>query len=899
MIEIPQKLTSRIYDASGLDLHFHWLKLTRALFRFGDEINPFGKKNLLDGTLPVYDLELSPADLRHFDNLSMSAIKLGYMPNDKNTWRSAKLSINGKVYDVEARFHGDSPPHWTKNLKSYQIKTDKTEYIGNMRRFNLIIFEDRFFTAKIARFVSQSFGLQDIRDDLVVLRINGVVQGVYYLQEKIDSTFLEYNQCSNCYATRLTDNWVEDHPYNIPPYQSADENGIFWGSGHISPFDYDIANLDIDETELDEAFPGSKAFVQYRLNELFDAVKKNDPDVIRFFDVDYLSSFEAFRAITGSIHIIAGDNFHMAYKATNGKFYPIPDSEAITILKINKGGFERYLNAFATPIDIFYLLNQNDELRYLRNKKLYSFITNNTLLEYYDGLVKDYKPYLVSYKTNTYDRKHIKYRLQEDKNILKHNMELIKKNLEYSKAYLNVIESGNNIQIELIPDSIAQLKFDTFRINLSEAYSGTLAFTFIHPTTNISLTKSLAIEKRTNVIELLDIVNGLYFSAGLDENLYPEKRYYSININFNNADKIFVDSVDVKFRNDITNREIPKSDTYVQIANGNSYYINSEYMDLQEFNKKYPQFGWTYAEGKITLPSGKYVLYEDIIIPKNYVFNIEAGAEISIAEGKSILSYSPVNILGTENNPVTVKALDKDKPFGTFAIVGDVPKQRSVIRWLDLSGGNEAWINGMYFSGQFAINHMDVIINNTKIHGSHSDDGINIKYSDVFIDNSKFFGNSVDQVDLDFVTGIVKNSEFDGIGGEGGDNLDFSGSNVLVKNNHFSGSSDKGVSIGEESKVILYGNIIADNNIGAAVKDLSNAYFIENDFRNNKVAIDSYQKKQLFGAGFSYIYNNNFELNQKDFSKDENSKIFKIKFDEVQYNNFLNNIENDLLIFPE
>jgi len=341
---------------------------------------------------------------------------------------------------------------------------------------------------------------------------------------------------------------------------------------------------------------------------------------------------------------------------------------------------------------------------------------------------------------------------------------------------------------------------------------------------------------------------------------------------------------------------------YLQIADGNDYYELPTYFSFDEFKEKYSQFKWTYDDKsrELTLLEGNYVLDKDLIIPKINGFNIDAGVRISIAENKSILSYSPVKILGTKEKLVVVEALDKNKPFGTFAVLGeDDDEVKSVINWLDLSGGSEKWINGLYFSGQLSVYHMNVDINNALIYGGHSDDGLNIKYSNVFINNSRFFDNSVDQVDLDFVTGVVKNSEFKGTGeGIGGDNLDLSGSKILVKNNKFSDSIDKGISVGEKTEILLYKNTILNNKNGVAVKDLSKAYLIQNIFKGNNIALNNYQKKQLFGGGFSYIYKNKYISNNDDFAKDEKSKIYKINITGNRFVTLINNIENDILIFP-
>jgi hypothetical protein len=871
-----------------------WLEITRPIFRIEDDINLFRiKKNLLDGELPIYSLDLSPNDLRYFDNLSKYAVKLGYLPDEANGWRQVRLSVNGKVHNVKVRFRGDRPVHWSRDLKSYRIKTAGDDYINNMQRFNLIIFEDRLFTAIAARKILKNFGLMDIRDDIIVLKINGVLQGLYYLQEGLDDNFLEYNQCSNCYVIKTTDNWVEDHGYVTDPYAVSHSGIIGAGRHHITYFDYELSNLDVDEDS------SNISKVLYTANELFESVRNKDPNAINYFDIDQLSSFGALRMLIGESHLVAGDNLRVIYKATNSKFYPLALVESFERLKLERGGLDNYLNTFIDLIELFSILDRNDELRYLRNKKVYSFILNNTLLKEYDKIVDKYGTYALSYKTNYYPRRHLKYYFEDARKILEHNMKIVKSNLEYSKFYANVVEKGNKITIEILPDSIAEIKFDGFNIDLKEPYLGEVKVIIINPD-NSSVTKSIKTKDKTTSLNLIEVLKDLYFSAGLDENLYPSVRKYRIEIVFTNIDKVNIDNLNIKMRNDITGVEIAEDDAYVKIADGNEYYRNSKYLSVRELQKRYPQFNWNYANGELTLLEGSYVLDSDLIIPKLENFIIEPGVIIRIAENKSILSYSPVTITGTKEKLVRITALDKTKPFGTFAIVGEGADAKVDINWLDISGGNEKWINGMYFSGQFAINYMDVIINNSVIHNSISDDGINIKYADVTIDNSKFYGNKVDQVDLDFVTGIVKNSEFKGIrGGVNGDGLDLSGSEVLVKNNNFLDSSDKGISVGEETKAVIYNNNIINNNIGVAVKDLSKVYFIKNKFKNNNIAVDSYQKKQLFGGSLSYIYNNDFEDNEKDFSKDEQSKIFKIKFSEDQYKDFINKIEEDQIVFPE
>ena len=319
-------------------------------------------------------------------------------------------------------------------------------------------------------------------------------------------------------------------------------------------------------------------------------------------------------------------------------------------------------------------------------------------------------------------------------------------------------------------------------------------------------------------------------------------------------------------------------------------------MDFEEMQKNYPGFKWSFEDGKITLFEGDYILKENLIIPEVGEFIIDEGVRISIDANKSIISYATVKIKGSKDKNVIIKAIDNSKPFGTFAIAGSGQNSgQSSINWLDLSGGNERWINGMHFLSQLSIHHMDLVINNSIIHGGSSDDGMNIRYSDVSIENSKFLDNFADQVDLDYVTGVVKNSEFAAKRGSdyNGDGMDISGSKIIVKNSIFRYASDKGISIGEGSKAIVYHNNITNNNIGIAVKDLSEAHLVENKFNGNSIALDVYQKKPLFGGGIAYDYKNKFVLNNKNFVKDEKSALYNIKTTNEKYKRLIKVIEED------
>lgn len=837
------------------------------IFYFIDEINIFRiKKDLLDGTLPTYDLKLSANDMKFFKTISQTAKKRGYLGSDGlNQWRNAELKFNGETYKIKTKLHGDTPKHWAHPMKSYKIKTSKEEYIENKRRFTLMLFEDRILYGKVADILAKELGLPRLRDDIVVLKLNGIVQGLYYLQEPVDKYFLENNGFSNSEIIKITDNTIDDHN------GEANQNGIFNPEGHCSAFDYELGNLNLEQSDL------NLPHINSATNELFNAIVSRDTEKIKsFIDIEQFATFEAARVLLANSHMVAGDNLRLIYDGTKNKFYPVLISENLEKLRLKYGGFESELNKERScEMSFFHLLNQDKEIRHIRNQKLYSLIQKQQkILTEVNQLAEKYRPYATSYKSNSLNSRFMSYAFNRYNKDLKHNLKIIKNNLEYSKAYIGVNYKDNLIDIEFIPDSIAELRFDQLKINFTETIKPSSAQVIIKKNKKIIKQTSFRISKETNQIDITPQLTDVFFAAGMDEKYYPKKDIYNIKIRFNSNIQPKIANLDLIIINDITGQKIIEDDKYMNIANSNSHY-NLEAINFDTISQQFSELNFTFINNVLTLKQGDYTITENLIIPKWDNFIIEKGTNIKIAQDKSVISYSPVNIQGTAPEPIVITAVDPNKPFATFGVVGD-GNQTSIINHLKLSHGNEKWINGIFFSGGLSIHHINVKISNSEIFNNHADDGLNIKYGNVIIDNTKFHDNFADQVDLDFCNGVVKNSYFNDANGDGnGDGLDFSGSQILVQDSFFSGFQDKGISIGEKTDIVLHNNLIQNNNNGVAVKDSSHAYFINNNFEKNNISINAYQKKPLFSGGVTYLFSNEFIENNIKYQSDELSQKFE------------------------
>ena len=277
-----------------------------------------------------------------------------------------------------------------------------------------------------------------------------------------------------------------------------------------------------------------------------------------------------------------------------------------------------------------------------------------------------------------------------------------------------------------------------------------------------------------------------------------------------------------------------------------------------------------------TIHTGNYRIKKDIIIPTGLHITIQAGTTLRLDPKVSILSFSPIQAIGTSDLPIKI-IKNKTKPFGTFAIIG-TKTNKSTLEFVEVNGGSESFINHIYLSGQFSAYHADIDIKNSLFKNAQADDSLNIKYANTSITDSHFEENSADAIDLDFVTGLVNSNTFNN---NGNDALDLSGSTVSITQNKITNSGDKCISIGENSQPQkVDDNLLDSSNIGIEVKDGSTVTITNNTIQNNNIGINAYQKKEFFGSAQLNSYRTVFKNNIIDTDYQNTFTGTKLKTDQ-------------------
>ncbi|MEO1448177.1 MAG: hypothetical protein AAFV07_01550, partial [Bacteroidota bacterium] len=249
---------------------------------------------------------------------------------------------------------------------------------------------------------------------------------------------------------------------------------------------------------------------------------------------------------------------------------------------------------------------------------------------------------------------------------------------------------------------------------------------------------------------------------------------------------------------------------------------------------------WEIRDSLLRFLPGVYTLQKDIVIPAGYQVEIPSHTEINLTKGARILSRSPIFIYGQADAPVRIWSSDgTGQGLSVFQT-----HQKSVIRHTRFEGLTTVQSSGWGLTGAVTFYEADVDIAHCAFIGNTCEDGLNLVRSKFTLHASLIAETFSDGFDADFCTGTITKSVFRATGNDG---MDFSGSNIRVFDTRVLQAGDKGISVGEDSKVTVRRLSVDGAVIGAAAKDFSRLEVAEAQFSNCRTGFAAYQKKPEFG----------------------------------------------------
>ena len=276
-----------------------------------------------------------------------------------------------------------------------------------------------------------------------------------------------------------------------------------------------------------------------------------------------------------------------------------------------------------------------------------------------------------------------------------------------------------------------------------------------------------------------------------------------------------------------------------------------------------------------------YAVSQNLTVPAGVTLTVEPGVEISMPRDGHFIVEGQLIINGSQANPVLLQANTSSESITWGGLSFDNSVDTSFISHLNISGATRGY-DPLIFRGAISAHHSNLIIDHVNIsnvrfpiyvEGGYSrmsncsiscdyiSDFINVKRGDVVIDSCTFYGNQApdtDAIDLDGVTnGVISNNWIYNFSGNNSDGIDIgeSSQGIRITSNLIYHASDKGVSVGQSSSVILERNLIVGCLLGVAIKDSASAIITNNTFANNEYAVACYEKNEGAGGGTAEISN--------------------------------------------
>jgi hypothetical protein len=245
-------------------------------------------------------------------------------------------------------------------------------------------------------------------------------------------------------------------------------------------------------------------------------------------------------------------------------------------------------------------------------------------------------------------------------------------------------------------------------------------------------------------------------------------------------------------------------------------------------------------KGIITIPKGTYYFTKNVVATDAEKLIIEAGSSIDLTNTAGFISYIPVEIKGTPENPVHIFSSDSTgSGFNVFSEHG-----HSILENTHFTGLNSMNKNHWILTGAVTLYGGSVAIANCSFNDNQCEDGLNIIRSKFTMTESTVSNTLSDGFDADFCTGVLSNSV---ITLTKNDALDFSGSQIEIIGCEISKAGDKGISGGENSQLKISNTSINGAVIGIASKDYSQLEVTDVRLKNCDYTYAAFRKKPEYG----------------------------------------------------
>ena len=714
----------------------------------------------------------------------------GSMVSTDEDFVSATLRYENNNYKADIRLKGDKSDHWIDDKYwSFRVNLDGEKTIFGMRKFSLQRPLTRGYLNEwyLHKLLAYS-GLISLRYYFVHLIVIGNDYGIYALEEHFDKRLIEHNNRREGPVFRFDDAlcWYKDDIIN-----NCEEA---YTTSSIEPFE--LGTLQDNPELLDAFIRGKNLLESFRQGKLSTSAVIDVPKTAKLF---------ALSDLLGYHHMLLYTNMRFYYNTVTGLIEPIGfDNQNIELLSPSNPliGFGRIISSphreILTPwLDLFF---QDEEFYRAYLQALDEISQESSVDGFFTSVDDEAKRQLrilhKTYPWYTFDKEHI-----------------IRTNREYIRIYLEPLQ-GVQAYLSSIDTSQHRITLDLGNIHPLplEIVGVTFNGQVLSPEQDIMLPS-----KRP--FEAIQFFSASFSSprASLDMSIPPTILVYYRLLGLST-----VYTIPAHRWSSLT------TDALSDAVRDASPLSAFSFLDVDDTTKH------------ISIASGSWTLDDLLVIPADYTFSIEPGTQIDLVEDAMIISYSPIALRGTPQNPIDISSSDGSGQ-GILILFAKKP---STLSYVSFSNLREPDTFRATLTGILTVYETSISLDSVSFKDIQAEDAFNAIRSTFSLNHASFENTLSDCVDSDFSTGSINFTTFVSCGNDG---FDLSGSVVSVADITVLQAGDKGISSGEMSTVTAERIHVDGANIGAASKDKSLLTVKDSVFLNTNYTLAIYQKKSEFG----------------------------------------------------
>ena len=247
------------------------------------------------------------------------------------------------------------------------------------------------------------------------------------------------------------------------------------------------------------------------------------------------------------------------------------------------------------------------------------------------------------------------------------------------------------------------------------------------------------------------------------------------------------------------------------------------------------------AEATLSIPPGIWDVEGDLILPQGYGLRLEAGTTLRFGPENFLLATGSLLFEGAADAPVLLQP-QQDQWLGIVVLNSAAP---SSWRYVTVEATNVIDREGWTLTGGITFYRSPIRLSHSRIVGTLAEDGLNVIRARFEFVDSEFAHTASDAFDADFAEGLIERCVFHDIDA---DAIDVSGSTVQVRDVRGINLGDKGLSVGENSR--LTGERLTFENVdfGVVSKDLSRVTVSDVTIQGVRIAgLAAYIKKPSYG----------------------------------------------------